>query len=200
MARTLFSKASRRSSEPEMRLTRRDTDDIYDSMRDTHRMLARDPDSSRDGAMSRVVAAGEVFGASALVGVIAARLGTANIPGTSIPLAPVVGLFGHVAAVFHREIGIPEKATSHMHNVSDGLIGGWGALWGLGLGAGLREKAGLPPTDVRVGGLPGMPAQTIGGGPAGVCAGTPMMSAPSNINTVRPLGEAELAAMYRRAA
>ena len=200
MARSLFSKARHARRDPDlgMQLTRRDTDDIYESMRDTHRMLARDASPSHEGAMSRTIAAGEVFGASVLVGVLAARLGTANIPGTSIPLAPVAGLIGHAAALFHREIGIPEKAVDHLHNVSNGLIGGWGTLWGMGLGAGMREKAGLAPTDVRVGGLPGMPSQTIGYGPGCNGGAPPMMNAPTNIS--RPLGEAELAAMYRRAA
>ena len=206
MGRSLFRKSHQgRDHDEPMRLTRRDTDSIYGTMHDAQRMLARDPDTSV-GRTHRLFATGETFLAAVGVGALSARFGTANIPGTSIPFAPVVGIAGHVAAVFHREIGIPDKAVEHMHNVSNGLIAGWGALWGMGVGAGMREKAGLAPTDVRVGGLPGMPASTIGCGPTG-CAQTasmhdasmrssPMLAPPNP--GVKPLSEVELAALYRR--
>ncbi len=203
MARTLFPKHKRRDADEPLRFTRRDTDSIYDTMRDTERMLSRDPDRM-SGHAGRAIAAGETFLASVAVGVVSARLGTANIPGTSIPAAPILGILGHVAGTFHQKLRIPEKAVEHLHNVSNGLIAGWGALWGLGLGAGLRERAGLAPTDVRIGGLPGMPDTTIGCGsggcspaPSASVQSTPMLaSAPG----LKPLGEAELAALYRRAA
>jgi hypothetical protein len=201
MGRSLFGKRYRgRDHDEPMRLTRRDTDSIYGTMHDAQRMLSRDPETS-SGETHPLFATGETFLAAVGVGALSARLGTANIPGTSIPLAPVVGIVGHVAAVFHREIGIPKKAVEHMHNVSNGLIAGWGALWGMGIGAGMRERAGLAPTDVRVGGLPGMPASTIGCGPAGCMQNASMQSAPMLAPPtpgVKPLSEVELAALYRR--
>lgn len=201
MARRLFPR-DHDASEP-LRLTRRDASSIYGTMHDTQRMLARDPDTS-SGHVGRAISAGESFLAAVAVGAVAARFGTANIPGTPIPAAPVVGILGHLAGVFHREVGIPEKAVPHIQSVSTGLIDGWGAIWGLGLGAGLRERAGLAPTDVRVGALPGMTSTSIGCGPGcgGNAQSASMQGAPMQLSASvrRPLTEAEQAALYRRGA
>ncbi len=140
------------------------------------------------------VDAGEVFAGAVLVGVLAARTGTANIPGSSIPLGPVLGLLGHGLALFHEEIGLPAKYTDHIHNVSNGFIGGWGTLYGMGIGAGMREKVGLAPIDVKVGGLPGT-ASSVGCSPGAPCP-PPMMVA--GVPQMQRLTEAERVALYRR--
>lgn len=198
MARTIFTKVRRTAHDAGngMSLTRRDVGEVYDSMRDANRMLAsrdagrsalaRTLEPSADTVTGRAVASTEVLAAAVAMGVLAARTGSANIPGTSIPAGPVIWLAGQAIAAFDRDIGLPEWVGPHAATFGTGALAAWGTLWGMGLGAGMREKAGLAPTDVRVGGLPGGSGAAIGCGPSGMC-------------DVRPIGEAEMAALYRAA-
>ncbi len=180
-------------------LTRRSVDDVYTTMRDGHRLIGSSRDGGGErvgGVLPRAIEGAEVLGGSVLIGILAARLGTANIPGSSIPLGPVLGILGHAAALFNEEIGIPGSYVDHLHNVSNGFIGGWGALYGLGVGQGMREKAGLPPADVKVGGLPGSAPATVGCSTTMGCPSPQMGAAPPR---VKRLNEVELASLYRRA-
>lgn len=127
-----------------MSMSRRDADGLYAAMRDSNRYIksARDSSSSssKKSAMSIGKEALEV-GAGALgVGWLAGRLGTTSIGNTGIPLGLTAAVAGHALAYFN----VFGKFSDDIHNVSNGALAGWLAMWGAGQGTNSRQKAGLP--------------------------------------------------------
>ena len=167
-------------------LTRRDIEDLYPTMRETHDFIEskknpeRDPEKSM--ASNKILTGLEVGVGAIGVGMLAGRLGTTQIGNSGIPLGLVLGALGHGINAF----GLAGKYGDHVANVSNGAIAGWIALWGAGQGAQMRARAGQP-TGIIAGQLPqGLP-------PQGLPYSAPAQMGPAPMhNNVRPLTEAEL--------
>jgi len=126
----------------------RDVERLYAPMRDAHRFLeARDPPPKRS-TTDNLLAGFEVAAGAAAVGFLAGWTGGPDILGTGIPLGLSLGLLGHALTLLDV---VPAGLEDHVHNVSNGAIAGWAAIWALGEGAVAARDAqrgaaaGLPP-------------------------------------------------------
>jgi hypothetical protein len=167
-----------------MTMSRRDIERLHDSMRDSHAYIQ----SARDGGGSsgksttgKVLETLEVGAGAVGVGVLAGRLQTTSIGSTGVPLGLALGFAGHAAAFFD----LAGKYGEHLHNVSNGAIAGWLAMWGAGQGMQMRQKANLPLGPITAG----------NNALAGVAAPR-ALHAPSPAS--RPLTEQELAVLAAR--
>src|SRR5882724_8544883 len=113
-----------------MSLSRRDMDDVYGSLRDQNAWMQARRDPNRTSYAERAAGFAEVLGGSMAVGYLAGRLGTGNIPNTSIPLGLAAGAAIHLAAAF-LPLG---KMADHLAQVGNGAAAGWGSMWAAGLG------------------------------------------------------------------
>lgn len=161
-----------------MAMSRRDVDSLYGSMRDAHHYIEsrRDSSGGKKSVTSKVLGALEVGAGAAGVGLLAGRMQTTSIGNTGIPFGLALGFAGHAAAFFD----LAGKYDEHVHNLANGAIAGWLAMWGAGQGMKMREKAGLPLGPITAG---------TSGSPQQMMPGQPQRS---------PLTEAELAAMSAR--
>lgn len=137
------------SDAPSFGLSRRDVDDLRStSMRDSMRYLqSRRDANSRMSTTDRVVGGLEVGAGAALIGVLTGRLGSANIPGTPIPMGLAAYAIGTAAAIF-APVG---RAADHIQRVADGSLAGYLTAWGVGFGTKLRESAGQPVGPITSG-------------------------------------------------
>ena len=168
-----------------MPLSRRDVGELYASSRDARKFVEqrRDPPSKSPGSLALQTLES---GAGAVgVGMLAGRMGTTSIGATGIPLGLALGAAGHAAAFF----GLAGRYASHLHNLSNGAIDGWLALWGAGRGAQMRLQAGEPAAPI-----------VAGASPRAFAASRPLSEfelrgMAGGRGPVQPLTEAELAAM-----
>ena len=167
-------------------------------MRDHAALSHARRDSGVSDKTSALVEAGETAAGALAVGLLAGRYGTANVPGTTVPLGLAAGVVGLGLSLYGV---IPSKYADHAIALSSGALSGWMALYGLGMGQGMAEKAGQPTGTVAVGGLPGA---NVGCGPALGCMpqGRAALGpvTPYAGRNVRPLTEAEIAGIYARRA
>lgn len=135
-----------------MSMSRRDADDLYASLRDANRYIAkqRDPGTTARRSAKRVGLDALEVGAGALgVGWLAGRMGTTNIGSTGIPLGLTVAAAGHALAYF----GVLGSYSDDLQNVSNGALAAWLAMWGAGQGTNARAKAGEAAAPIAVGRL-----------------------------------------------
>ena len=129
-------------------MSRRDVQSLYGSLRDQDEFLesrrGRDPQGPirQRTVTEKVVETVEIAGTAAVIGVIAGRAGTPNFGSTPIPVGLTVGLAAHVANMFDV---VPASWVPHVHNIANGAIAGWAAVWGAGQGAAMALRAGQPP-------------------------------------------------------
>lgn len=173
-------------------ITRRDVEDLYSRMRDSHEFIESRRDAGMKEKTSRAIQSVETAAGAAGVGVLAGRLGTTSIGNTAIPLGLALGFAGHAAAFF----GLTGVATPHVQSLADGAIAGWIALWGAGQGTQMRQKAGLPIGPITAG---VSSTGCVGCGPSmppSMPGYAPRMMGPGGFRPgARPLTEAELQAM-----
>jgi hypothetical protein len=171
------------SRTPVYSLTRRDVDGLYAPLKTQHDYLAsqRDPEPKRN-TQSHLIQSGEVAAGAAALGLLAGRLGNANIGQTGIPIGLALGAFGHAVAFF----GFAGRYGEHVHNVSDGALAGWLTLWGAGQGTQMRLNAGGPA------------GPTTSGVSTGACAGCAPKQMAQGAQAPKPLTEAELQAIAQR--
>ena len=142
-------------SEAIMAMTRRDADNISrEAVRDTDRFLSKRRDKDCEKPINPIVAALEVFGAAGLAGYLAQRY---RGSGAILPIGIVAGLLGHVAAYYNVFGG-----ANHIRNISNGAIGGAGAIWLAGIGSLANENVQGPTTGNLIAPqqLPPQPLQT----------------------------------------
>ena len=168
-------------------LTRRDIEDLYPTMRETHDIIESKRDPERP--MANKILTGLEVGVGALgVGMLAGRLGTTQIGNSGIPLGLVLGAVGHGINAF----GLAGKYGDHVANVSNGAIAGWATLWAAGQGAQMRQRAGQPAGIIAgqapMHALPYSASPQIG--PAPMQFNSMQRNAQNEV--VRPLTEAEL--------
>ena len=192
------SRSSHRRDSGSAALSHRDVEQLYGSMKDARDHIAGMKSGSKlGGKAGELIEALEIGGGALATGLAAGYLGTANIPGTSIPAGLVAGAAGHALAIFGN---LSDEVAEHVVALSNGAIAGYLALWGLGQGQQMAEAAGQPTGTVGINGAP----PTIGCGPTG-CGPTARAAMGPGGNTignanVRPWTEAEIAALYARRA
>lgn len=171
--------------------------DLYGPMRDQAAHLKSARDGARGGATKKALEAGETAVAALATGVVAGRYGTANIPGTQIPGGLTVGAALMAGSIFGW---VPPNYRDHAFRVGLGAFDAWVAMYGLGVGQQMAEKAGAPTGTVGIGGLPG--ASGVGCGPAVGCPpqGRAALGpvTPFRNRHIRPLTEAEVGGLYAR--
>lgn len=165
-----------------LQLTRRDLADSWNAARNAHSFIQG---YQKDGerVVGQITQTLEVSAGAVGVGILSGRFGALHLAGSPIPLDLAGGLLLHGAGF----LGFAGKYGEHLHNFADGVLAGWLTKWGVGLGASMREGAGLPRVPVTAGQLPSAPTHA------------PMTGASSRTNHTTgcgaPLTEAELAAM-----
>jgi hypothetical protein len=166
-------------------LSRRDVGELYPSLRDQYKYLEsrRDP-ADKKGVAEHLVQTGEVAAGAAGVGLIAGRLGSASLGNTGIPIGLALGALGHAAAFF----GVTGRFSDHIHNLSDGAIAGWVALWGAAQGGQMRQQASETGGGTVVAGAPPQATAQPNAAPPQLTQG--------NVN--RFLTEAELQAIAQK--
>ena len=106
-------------------------------MRDSARYLHSRRDPDKKPITHRAIDAAEIAVGGGIVGWLAGRMGTTNLTAnSSIPTGLVMAVAGHALGVFG-----PQALSSHAHNVANGFLAGWSAMWGAGQGGVAREKA-----------------------------------------------------------
>lgn len=165
-------------------LSRRDVDSAYAYANRNMRRL-RDPETSgASGVLKRLLQTGEVVAGAVAVGVASGRFGPLNIANTPVPIDLTGGIAGHLLAFW-----LDNAASPHLHNLSNGVLAGYGTKLGVGVGTSLRLKAGLPP--MMTSGDPSFlqPTQQLN---------EPQYDIVGSAPSAAPLTEAELAALAQQ--
>lgn len=138
-------------------LSRRDdVQDLYEPLRDVKSYVKAQRDSSKSsflperGPAQEAVTTLEVGAGSLLVGMLAGRMGTSQVKGVPVGLA--LGALAHGAAF----LGLTGAAAEHVHNLGNGAIAGWLALYGAGQGTRMRQEAGQPIGAIVAGANPAL--------------------------------------------
>ena len=120
-----------------MNLTRRDIErferDAQRMRRDAEREQAR-----RETYTGQAVQSLEIFGGALATGALMGRFGAMSVG--PVPIALLAGLGLH-ALGFMPMLG---EYGDDAHNIADGILGAYGTTVGVGVGAKMREAAGLP--------------------------------------------------------
>lgn len=174
------------------KISRRDVDAAY-SYANRHMGRLRDPDKSEKSVLGRLLQTGEVIAGAAAVGVASGRFGPLNLPNTAVPLDAVGGVGGHLLAFW-----LDGPASSHIHNLSNGVLAGYFAKVGVGWGAKLRTKAGLSPFALQD--VTGQEPMLLAEPQVDIIGRSvrPNVGAAPQARSVAPLTEAELAALAQQ--
>lgn len=92
-----------------------------------------------ESSMEQVVGTIEVFAGAFGMGVLNGRMGGVEIAG--VPLDLGIGVLGNVLG----HLGVAGKASSHVHNLSNGALASYATRLGLGIG---KRMEGAPRRDI----------------------------------------------------
>lgn len=164
-------------------ITRRDLQDAY---KYANRSLsrARDYEGNANSTLGKLTRTAEVLAGATAVGVASGRFGAnVTVGGAQIPVDLSLGLAGQALAHF-----VGGNIGAHVLNVSDGVLAGYFLKVGVGLGKGLREKAGAPPLAISG-------SVDVVGGDVDVVGA---LVEPQLVVGASPLTEAELASLAQQ--
>jgi len=122
-----------------LNITRRDIEEAHQFARDALNR-AKGYKNSGEAVVGQLTQTLEVAAGAVAVGALSGRFGPLTIANSPVPLDLALGVAGHAMGF----VGIAGRHAEHLHNFSDGVIAGYLTKLGVGFGAQMRTKAGLP--------------------------------------------------------